>query len=55
MLQNFRPWIHLTPSDFNALTRNQALCDEEGMLSSHNFEIMMREQASDGAASLPVE
>jgi hypothetical protein len=49
MMQNFRPWIHLTPSDFNVLTRNRALCDENGMLSSQRFEIMMREQASVGA------
>jgi hypothetical protein len=43
--QNFRPWIHVTPSDFNALTRNRALCDENGNLSPQNFDLMMREQA----------
>jgi hypothetical protein len=48
MPQNFRPWIHLTPPDFNALTRNRTLCDEDDMLSPQNFEVMMREQVRDG-------
>ena len=27
-LQNFVPWIHVTSTDFDALTRNRALCTE---------------------------
>jgi hypothetical protein len=34
------------------MTRNRALCDEEGMLSPDTFEIMLREQARDDAPAL---
>ncbi len=42
--QNFRPWIHVTPADFDSLTRNRALCEADGTLSPESFESMMREQ-----------
>ncbi len=45
--QNFRPWIHVTPADFDSLTRNRALCEADGTLSPESFESMMREQVLD--------
>ena len=45
--QNFRPWIHVTPADFDSLTRNRALCEADGTLTPQRFESMMREQVRD--------
>ncbi len=42
--QNFQPWIHLTPSDFESLTRQGDLCNKEGALEYTGFETVMREQ-----------
>jgi hypothetical protein len=45
--QNFRPWIHVTPADFDSLTRNRTLCEADGTLTPQRFESMMREQVRD--------
>ena len=42
--QNFSPWIHLTPSDFESLTRHGDLCNKAGALEFAGFETVMREQ-----------
>lgn len=42
--QNFTPWIHVTPTDFESITRNGAFCDEAGGLRIDGFERAMREQ-----------
>ncbi len=46
LLQNFQPWIHLTPSDFESLTRYGDLCNKEGALEFAGFEAVMREQVT---------
>ncbi len=43
--QNFRPMIHVTRADFDAMTHGRALCDAEGAINATGFEAMMREQA----------
>ncbi len=42
--QNFRPLIHMTGADFDAITHERALCDADGAIGAVGFEIMMREQ-----------
>ena len=42
--QNFRPLIHMTGADFDAITHDKALCDADGAIDAAGFEIMMREQ-----------
>jgi hypothetical protein len=44
--QNFRPLIHVTREDFDAITHDRALCDSEGAIDAAGFEAMMREQVS---------
>jgi hypothetical protein len=42
--QPFQPKLHMTDADFQSITRNGELCDEEGGLGTHEFELVMREQ-----------
>ena len=44
LLQDFRPRIHLTESDFMVFTDNGVLCDDKGMMGPHEFEVAMRKQ-----------
>jgi hypothetical protein len=44
--QNFTPWIHVTPPDFDSITRNGAFCCPDGNLEIEGFELAMRDQAS---------
>ncbi len=44
VVQNFRPLIHVTRTDFDAITHDRALCDADGAIDAAGFEIMMREQ-----------
>jgi hypothetical protein len=43
--QNFSPFIYVTSTDFDTLTRNGAYCDSTGGISAEGFEMIMREQA----------
>ena len=42
--QDFTPHIHMAESDFMAITRNGALCDDTGGLGPVEFEAVMRDQ-----------
>ena len=44
-VQDFTPHIHLTESDFAAITAGGALCDAAGDLGPREFEEAMRRQA----------
>ena len=43
-VQDFTPHIHLTESDFAAITAGGALCDAAGDLGPREFEEAMRRQ-----------
>ena len=44
MGQAFSPSIFVSDSDFVAMTKNGALCNEHGHLGPVEFETVMREQ-----------
>jgi hypothetical protein len=41
---NFSPPIHITISDFAALTQRGALCSANGEMDTRDFELAMRQQ-----------
>mmetsp|Transcript_80351 Transcript_80351/g.215415 ORF Transcript_80351/g.215415 Transcript_80351/m.215415 type:complete len:131 (-) Transcript_80351:150-542(-) len=41
---SFSPPIYFNSDDFDELTRNGTLCDRSGLLSSHDFEVVMRDR-----------
>jgi hypothetical protein len=43
-MQDFRPRIHLTESDFNSITANGTYCDASGQLGAPEFDTVMRKQ-----------
>jgi hypothetical protein len=44
-LQDFRPPIHLSESDFTSITANGSFCDERGRLGPAEFSRVMKKQA----------
>lgn len=44
LVQDLKPRIHITMSDFNSITQSGRLCDSKGQLSAMQFEVAMREQ-----------
>jgi hypothetical protein len=43
-LQDFKPRIHISESDYAVLTKGWALCDEDGNLGPEQFEAALRNQ-----------
>ena len=46
MPQPFQPKLHMTDADFLSITHSGRLCDDEGGLGEHAFELIMREQVA---------
>ena len=46
VLQDFRPRIHITNSDFASITQNGALCDVNGHLGPDEFADVIRRQVT---------